>query len=182
MKNIILIGLIALSICGYGQVKCKERLLLNSKDITQSTIDTVFIHSIRHALWTDSIIVRTDKKIKKMYADKDVWGFQDYENLKGCLIFRNYNEEFYKVRQIGSLIMYSQTISSGKAIYSSYYFSKTLDSPIYSLKWRNIKEQFKDNPCLLEKLNKDLKWYQDYENIDKENGKYKFVEFYDACK
>jgi hypothetical protein len=182
MKNKLLVGLISLSFYTYGQTKCKERLLLTSKDITKSTNDTVFIRSIRHSLWTDSVIVNTINKVKKVYAANKVWGYQDFDLINGCLTFRNFNEEFYKVREIGSLIIYSQTSTNGKMAYSSYYFSKTLDSPIYSLKWRNVKEQFEDNPCFLEKLDNDLKWYQSYENIDRETDKFRFIEFYDACK
>jgi len=167
----------------YGQTKCKSRLFLSSKDISQKTADTIFVNHIRHELWHDSIMVKTTNNIKKVYADENVWGYQDYEKLNGCLIYRNYNQQFYKIRQIGSLIMYSQTIQEYKDFpYTFYYFSKTLESPIFVLKWKNIKEQFKDNACFLEKLEQDIKWYQDYSNLDKENGKYKFIEFYDLCK
>jgi hypothetical protein len=66
--------------------------------------------------------------------------------------------------------------------YNVYYFSKTLDSPIYELKWENVRKQFANKTCFLEKLKKELKWNEDCTAYDRRNRSYKFIEFYDACK
>jgi len=182
-KKIFFVLLIVLATNSFSQKVCKSLLFLSSKGISQKNDSAIIIENIRRSIWRDSIVVRMGNNSKKIYPNKNVWGYQEYERINGCVVYRNYNHEFYRVRQIGSLIIYSQTIEDIlNSTYTFYCFSRTLDSPIYILKWKNIKEQFKDNACFIEKIETETKWYQDYSNLDKENGKYKFVEFYDMCK
>lgn len=180
-KTTYTLMLLMFSIFALSQNKCKGRLLITSNEIISKSADTIFIknNNIYHNIWSDSLVVKTVNKGKLVFADDKVWGFQESD----CTIYRNYNQDFYKVRQIGSLVIYSITRVAGKGLMATtYYFSKSLDAPIFVLKLKNIKEQFKDNSCFLDKVQKDFKWYQDYSNLDKETKSYRIVKSYDECK
>jgi hypothetical protein len=181
-KKIFFVLSIVLATSSFSQKVCKSLLFLSSKGISQKNDSAIIIENIRRSIWRDSIVVRMANNSKKIYPNKNVWGYQEYERIDGCVIYRNYNYEFYEVRQMDSLIIYSIEEEFLNTIITTYYFSKNLDSQIYTLRWKNIKEQFKDNFCFLERLEKNFKHYQDYSKIDKENGNYKFIEFYDMCK
>lgn len=106
---------------------------MSSNEINSKSTDSIFIKNIYYEIWWDSLVVKTINKEKLVFPDSKVWGYQESD----CIIYRNYDQEFYKVRQIGSLIMYSQTHTGFRGMGNiTYYFSKTLDSPIYVLKWK----------------------------------------------
>jgi len=52
---------------------------------------------------------------------------------------------------------------------------------MFKLTTKNLKKNFSDNPCFLEKIDKELKWYQDYSSFDKSKGIFRIIEFYKSC-
>jgi hypothetical protein len=177
MKAVILIFIILSFKISFGQ-HCPTRLITSSRGVANKLNDTVLLISIRRRFFKDSILIKTLSGKRITISENNVWGYEDCEDL-----YRNYDQEFYKVRQIGSLIIYSKSGLGFRGIASThYYFSKSLDDKIYSLSWENIKDQFKDNTCFLENIEKKTKWYQDYSSWNKEKKQYQFVIIYDQCK
>jgi hypothetical protein len=150
-------------------------LLQNSQDLLHKKT-ALKIKDIRYAFWSDSIMVRQVDGAKRYYAQNEVWGYED----KDCYVYRNFDHRFFKVEEDSGLILYSTKDYGYKIYFTHYYFSKAPEAPIYTLNWKNIKKQFKDNPCFLEKL-EGLKWYEDYADWDKNNAAYKFVRLYNEC-
>lgn len=49
------------------------------------------------------------------------------------------------------------------------------------MSWNNFKTEFADNPCFLERMDKELKWYEGYSAYDKAGNSYKVVQFHRSC-
>jgi hypothetical protein len=62
----------------------------------------------------------------------------------------NAQEDYYKVEEAGSMILYSSVFVSGDEI----FYSKDLTSPIHRLTLQNLKDDFKDNPEFLDEAKK----------------------------
>ena len=175
MKRLFIIILVL--VCGaynasYGQHN-KIRLLYSSADISQPTRDTLAIRRVRHATFSDSLVVRLKNKQKMVLAPDKIWGYQDEDNE----LYRYYDGEFYHVRQIDALILYSR--KPGK--YTYYYFSQGGDGKLLSLNTSNLKKEFGNNPCFLNKMENDLKWFQDYSSYNDQTKSYRMIEFYKSC-
>ena len=185
IMKIPLIILLFLSLnTSFGQMQCSLRLITTSKGVSDSQSDTLLIQDIRLYVKTpfwiksdDSILVTMLSGEKIHLSYKNVWGIEN------CGTFERIGPwKFYVVRQIGSLIIYSFVQRYMHHSETIYYFSKTLDDKIYRLNWKNIKKQFKDNPCYLEKINKELNGYKELWNLNNTTGQDKIVSIYDKCK
>src|SRR6201987_780712 len=176
IKN--LMGLMLLFIMTVGaQTKCRTRVLYSSSDLNTANYENMMVKNVRHAFWSDSIVVKTDKQ-KITLAPEKVWGMQDDD----CTIYRNYEGEFYKMRAADSMVIYSQTHGGYKGAYvTHYYFIRNLDSPILNLSWKQIKKEYEDKPCFLAAVDKEIKWYQEYDVMDKKTGVFKIMEIYKNC-
>lgn len=176
MKNLIFAILVCAVVNStFGQ---KTRIIFNSSNITEPSKDTLCIKKIRTAFWSDSVIVKLKNKQKLIFGPDKIWGYQS----KNKTIYRYFNGEFIEVRQIDSLVFYSKHRAGYKSSHTDYFMSKTLDSEVFKLTSKNLKKHFSDNPCFIEKINKELKWYQDYSSFDRSKGSFKLIEFYKACK
>lgn len=177
MKEVISIFVILSFKISFGQ-HCPTRLITSSTGVINKLNDTLLLSNIRRRNFKDSIQIKTLSGKKITLAENRVWGYEDCDDL-----YRNYDQEFYKVRQIGSLIIYSKAGLGFRGIaFTHYFFSKTLDDKIYSLSWENIKNQFKNNKCFLENIKRKIKWYQDYSSWNKQKKQFQFVIIYDQCK
>lgn len=165
-------------ICIFTSCGANFEVLYSSNQLYRKAQDSLLIKRMHHYLWSDSLSLKTINNSKKVIPCDSIWGVM----YKDGTIFRFYKEQHYLLRQSSSLIIYSQTHTGYKSSYTSYYFSKNLDSEIYSLKWKNIVKQFPNDTCFLGKLDRELKWYQDYSNYNKKDKSYRIVEFYNECK
>jgi hypothetical protein len=97
-------------------------------------------------------------------------------------IYRNYNNDFLKVEESASLIVYS-TITTGfrgqRII--THYFSKTLSSSILTLNMNNLLVQYKDNPCFIEKLGQQLANPYDCSVRDYKSSSFLIAEILKQC-
>ena len=176
MKKIIRLMLLLSTITGEAQIKCKTRVIYSSLELNTVNYEDMKVKIVRRAFWSDSIVVKTDKK-KIILPSEKVWGMQDDD----CTIYRNYDSEFYKLEKADSMVIYTQTHSGYKGVRITNYFSRNLNSPIYNLSWKQIKREYSDNPCFLSEIDKDIKWYQDYDVMDKKTDMFKIIEIYKGC-
>jgi hypothetical protein len=179
MKNIFIYILVSACSLTYnfclGQSQKKIRLIYKSIDINKSSNDTLQIKRVRSATFSDSVIVRLKNKTKIVLPPDKIWGYQDDDSI----IHRYYEGEFFELRQQDILFIYSK--KSGKYSTDSYYFSKGADGKLLSMKWKNIKKEFAENTCFLNKMDKELKWYQDYSSYNSKTKTYRIIEFFKSC-
>jgi outer membrane pore protein E len=175
MKKLIFLLLLPL-ITVKAQPKCKLAIIRSSADYRAGKYDEN-LQKIRHALWSDSVIV-CDKKSTTPCDPGRIWGVRD----KDCAIYRNYDQEFYQIDQADSIVVYIQTINPFRDFpFTFYFFSKNLDSPIYKLTRKNLEKEFGSNTCFMQELDKKIKWFEDYSAIDLKKNVYKIVEIYRDC-
>jgi hypothetical protein len=86
----------------------------------------------------------------------------------------NAQEDFYKIEQAGSLILYSSMFISGDEI----FYSTSLTSPIHRLTLRNLKSDFKNDPHFIAEAKK-LKRHPDGLATRTSNG-FEILKLYDA--
>lgn len=135
------------------------------------------VKNIRRFFWSDSLVVTTFDKKKIVIACDSLWGIKYNDGT----VYRNYNEQYYLLRQNSIPAIYSQTHSGRYSSHTSYYFSKDLESEIVSMKVKNLKKYFEGDNCFLNKIKNNLKWYQDYSAFDKKNKTFYIVKFYKEC-
>ncbi|MBI2721944.1 MAG: hypothetical protein HYX39_07200 [Bacteroidetes bacterium] len=173
-KNVTLCFLVffMLSACTMNVIPLKS-----SSQISQTWSSGKVVKNIRRFFWSDSLVVTTFDKKKIVIACDSLWGIK----YKDGTVYRNYNDQYYLLRQNSIPVIYSQTHSGHNSSHTSYYFSKDLDSDIYSMKIKNFKKYFQGDECFLNKIKKDLKWYQNYSAFDKKNKTFYIVKFYKEC-
>jgi hypothetical protein len=107
-----------------------------------------------YTLWPKGFFTNKDPELKTpdtsiVYKRADIWGYTDHRG-KFTRIFK---DKHYKVLCDKGLIIY--------IIYSptrtSYYFSKTLNDPIYHLTRKNLTNIYADNSEFLKKINSTKK-------------------------
>jgi len=173
MKKFFLTVLLnSLSFIIYAQ-KGSLILFLTAPDSTGISSNQKEIKKIRREWFNDSLYVILAGGQKEILPDNLVWGFKDEDGS----IYRNYNEKFIRVEQIGSMIIYHNT---GR--YGQDYFSKMLNTPVYEVNYKNLSTQFKEDTCLLSMLKKQFKWYEAYASKNKKTGKFKLIEIEDLCR
>ena len=157
----------------YGQNAVKIKLLYKSTDAQQSNKDTLDIRRVRAAFFSDSIVVRLKNTQKLVLPPDAIWGYQDNDNT----IYRYYDGDFYMVRQLDTLVIYSRRV--GKS--TCYYFSQGRNGELLSLNCKNLKKEFSGDTCFLDKMDNGLKWYQDYSSYDDKTKSYRMIEFFKSC-
>jgi hypothetical protein len=161
-----------------AQTKCRKAIVRSSSNYKTGKYEEMEIKKIHHAFWSDSMIVKTQKEIK-IYGDNAIWGFRDDD----CKVYRNFADDFYLIEQTDSLIIYTQTFYPNFWDFPNvfYFFSRDLDAPIFKLTRKNLEKEFSSNKCFLEKIGKEIKWYEDYSVVDRKNHVFKIVELYRNC-
>jgi hypothetical protein len=86
----------------------------------------------------------------------------------------NAQEDYYKIEEAGSLILYSSVFISGEEI----FYSRDLTAPIHRLTWRNLKNDFKDDPAFIAAAQK-LKRHPDGLATRSSNG-FEILKLYEA--
>jgi len=158
----------------YGQSPIKIKLIYKSKDISKPSNDTFDIKRVRAAIFKDSVVVRLKNKKKIVLPPDKIWGYQDDDSI----FHRYYDGYFYRVLQLDTLVMYSR--SSGKSG-NAYFFSRGADGKILSLTGKNLKKEFSNNTCFLDKVDKGFKWYQDGSSYNNKTKSYKMIDFFKSC-
>ena len=147
-------------------------ILLNPED------HAIKVKNFKRIYKTNSISIQLDSNRQQILDNSAVWGYQ-YGN---GAIYRNYNNDFIKVEEDGSLVVYSRKTSGfrGRQL-TVYYFSKTLGSPVLKLDLNNILVQFKDNPCFIENLGRRLSQTYDCSAWDNKGSSFIIVEIMKHC-
>lgn len=133
---------------------------------------------IRREILGDSIVIRSLENSKFKVADNSIWGY----SVNNTETYRNYKSEFRKVIQWEPFPLYSIQRSGYKGSHTDYYFSLDLQSEMYPLKFKYLQKVFSDNPCFLNKLNQNLKWYQDYSSFNRKTKQFLIAEIYQSCQ
>ncbi|MFN4286568.1 MAG: hypothetical protein ACK4E8_11480 [Lacibacter sp.] len=107
-----------------------------------------------YTLWPKGFFTNKDPELKTpdtsiVYKRADIWGYTDH---RGQFI-RIFKEKHYKVLCDKRFIIYI-AYSPTKA---SYYFSKSMNDPIYHLTRKNITNIYADNSDFLKKINSTKK-------------------------
>lgn len=165
-------------LCPFFSCKFNVMILKGSPEIANEWAKAKSVKSIVRNFRGDSMAIRRHDKTKEIIACDSIWGIK-YRNGE---VYRNYNDQYYLLRESSPIPIYSQSHSGYRSSYTSYYFSKNLDGAIYSLKWKYIKQEFKNDTCLLRKLQSELKWYQDYSTYNRKQHSYVINYFFKSCK
>jgi len=146
-----------------------------SKEMYNSKSTWKNVNSLRPALWSDSLILVSKDKTKSIFASNQIWGFR----AKNGLLNRIYKNDLYKVSLADTSALCIYTKKSGK--YTKYYFSKTADSEILPLYKSTLKQAFATNICFIQKIENDMKWYEDPNQFEKSSGTFKIAQFLKDC-
>lgn len=177
MKSLkIIIVLTLLSI--FTSCKFNVALLKSSRDLDKINSELKVVKSIRRAVKYDSLIVKEKNKTINVLACDSVWGIKYNDGT----VYRNFEDQYFLLRQNSDIVIYSQSHGGYKTSHTSYYFSKDLDSKIYPLKQKAIKREFANDTCFLNKLEKEVKWYQDFTTYYKKQKTYLIVKLFKECK
>jgi hypothetical protein len=118
-----------------------------------------------HELW-----LKTKDSIYKFYDD-DIWGYR--QKKKDYRIFKN---DPYKIIYAGKIIIYEIPSTPGNGTGSTAFFSKDLQSPIYSLTKKQLMDLYHSDKVFIEKL-KSLKWNESIFKWNKTTGHYEFIDW-----
>lgn len=120
------------------------KVFVSSLDVADTSCDSS-IKNVRNAVFKDQLVIKYRNGIKKTIALDSVWGFRankEYPN-------RIYENNFYVLYNLSPVYKYSKKI--GKT--TRYYFSTSLDSPIYPYTPNHLKEH--TDPAVYAALVKD---------------------------
>lgn len=157
---------------------CKTNLcLIYSPDqVNNSYIPLDTIKKVRPDNYSDSLVVRMKNRKKSIVHHSTIWGVKD-----GDIYLRYYNREFFHLKQLDTLIIYSKSNNSHKNPKTDYFFSKKLDSEIFYLNEKNLKNEFKADTCFLNGIDRNLKWYQTYHSYNRKNKMFRIMGIYKKC-
>lgn len=177
MKNLFIYILVFIcslifSLC-YGQNKIKIKLIYNITDINKQSNDTLNMKRIGIVKHSDNIFIILKNRNKITFPPGKIWGYRDSRNT----IYRYFDGDFYYVRQLDTMIIYSR--KGGKS--NKYYFSEGGNGKILRLSTNSLKKEFAKNDCFLKKIANGFKWYQDYSAYNKKIKSYRIVEYYKIC-
>lgn len=118
-----------------------------------------------------------DEDTTMKFPPGSIYGFRDchkvYRFFPGGKEL-NVQEDYYKIEEAGSLIIYSSAFVSGEEI----FYSIDLTAPIHRLTLRNLKEDFKDDPAFISEAKK-LKKRPDGLTTRNANG-FEILKLYEA--
>lgn len=161
-----------------------KKIILKNECVNCSTNDSTNMNVLSIDNYkSDSLIINYTDGTKKIEKSDDVWGYKN----KDGVFYRKHKNDFLRVEQQDSLIIYSTTTSTIKSnpvariTYKYYYFSKSLHSEVFPLEKKWLLQEFNNNNCFIEKIKHSFKWYQDYSNYDTKRKTYKIVELYKEC-
>lgn len=177
MKNLKIIIAIAVVLI-FCSCKFNVAVLKSSEDIIKMKNELKVIKSIRRAMKYDSLIIKERDGTIKVLACDSVWGIKYMDGT----VYRNFEDQYFLLRQNSDIVIYSQSHGGYKSSTTSYYFSKELNSKIYPLKQKTIEREFANDTCFLNKLDREIKWYQDFTTYDRRQKTYLIVKLLKECK
>ncbi len=176
MNSKLIITLITVIFATYGFSQSNEIAVYStSKEMYDSKSTWKNVKSLRPALWSDSLILVSKVKTKSKYASNQIWGY----GAKNGSLNGIYKNDLYKVSLADTSAVCIYTKKSGK--YTKYYFSKTADSEILPLYKSTLKQAFATNTCFIQKIEKELKLYEDPNQFEKSTGTFKIAQFLKDC-
>jgi len=162
----------------FTSCKFNVALLKNSRDLNKMKTELRVVKSIRRSVKYDSLIIKESNGTVKILACDSVWGIKYNDGT----VYRNFEDQYFLLRQNSDIVIYSQSHGGYKSSTTSYYFSKELNSKIYPLKQKAIRREFANDTCFLNKLDKEVKWYQDFTTYDRKQKTYLIVKLFKECK
>lgn len=154
-----------------------SRILGNSKDIALPNIATKDIRSVDWKASKGAIEVHIKDGQTQILDIHHFWGYQQEDKD----VYRFFEGNFYKVEQLGKLVVYSQENYVGDTNNTLYYFSETPDSPILWMSRQNLKMVFHDKNCVLEQLEK-LSWTKPIAAYSKKDRSFMIEHWLEDCQ
>lgn len=155
------------------------RLLCSSAELYTSGKEIPDFHSIRYNEDGKKLIVFYGDKKELKFSIDSIWGFITHLNGQ-TKVFRKTKKNFnwygfpgIQVAQIDQLIFY---YIGETRVYS--YFSKDLNSEIYSLEINEIKKQFSGMPLFVKSVSKGISLTKPIHSLDEYYNSYKVLELY----
>lgn len=131
-----------------GSASAQQRLLYTSADLP-GTLPAKPVKSIRGGALTRYLTVHYHDGTEERILKTSVWGYVD----KKSRTFRRLKHQFLEVHKIGDLVEYvSHDVQAvGPPVHmipvTHYFFSKTLDSPVYASRKKAMRMPTEDeNP------------------------------------
>ena len=171
MKNKLVFLLSLLSVIGFGQTNqnTKSYIYKTYQDFVNNKPSVIINPDKGEKLtFTFPAGLQTRLKVKKqavkkVYKAGEIWGFK-----KDGFLYRYYQPKsqkdvdweyklYYKVIYNKDVVVYSvfhaeSGLYAGGSDYESYYYSNDLMSAIKKVKDKNLTQDFKNNPKLIEKI------------------------------
>jgi len=157
---------------------CDMYILLSPDGILKKEGNAIKIKNFKRDSKRGDFSIKLDNNEQTVLENQKVWGYQD----RNCFIYRNFNNDFLRMEENGSLIIYSTSSIGFRGELKIYYFSKTLQGPVFKLDRNNIAEQFKDNACFLSNVIKRLGCPGDYADWDAKKSSFAIVEIMNECR
>lgn len=175
LKPICVIIICLIGFASFSQSESnKRRVLFSSFDIFSLKRDSFKLKriSIRNGL-----VRILYKKRKRLTLPSDsVWGYQE----KKGVIYRFYNDIEYRLIQSDKkLVIYSRS-TGGRDPETTYYYSRTLNSKIHKVSYKNVIKYFGKNICMLKRMG-ELRWYEGPDDWDEKAGTIRFAVWYNEC-
>ncbi len=151
-------------------------LFISSKDVYSNPFriydDSVLQRDFNQNENKMTITMKSKKQI--VYKPDTIWGDRDFFAPDG--VYGRLHRHGLHVVYMNEMVIYSQASSDGHGGFT--YFSKTMDSEIFSLNRCNLKKCYGDNPKFLKLLKRNVnltKYYLDYDTYKRT---YKIVNLY----
>lgn len=174
-------AILSIAFIGIITTSCQKELVLiqNGSQVGNKTANFSIVKNISLTSKSDSLIVVDKWDQKKTVPQTSVWGILE----KNGSVKRLYKGEYYKVNQASLIQIYSQQHKEeNRAYHTHFYFSKGLNNELYSLDWKNLKNQFSQDKKFLSLIKAEFKWYKNYSAYDRFCKTYKIVEIYTICE
>lgn len=168
-KSLVILSIFFLMFTATASSQITDRygIYFTADDIKEKKINYGFNFSESKdlTLKDDKVILR-DRSHKKEFKLTEIWGIRNDGK-----DYRIHNNQYYRIVYRGPIVIYSTIKKSSKYDqnfeYEEKFFSKDLNTKIFKLNIDNVKEVYKDNKVILNKL-KNLpanysisKWYEE---------------------
>jgi hypothetical protein len=165
-KQCLLILLMMIATVGFAQVKvcCYGGVYLDKADFLANRLsykinECVKGDNIRFSFPADLTLTLKISKPDSVFTFKPgtIYGYYECGNIYRYSPGTEWNgqEDYYKIEEVKSLVIYSSVFISG----AETFYSLNLTAPIHRLTMKNLETDFKDHPDFInaiKKLNKDV--------------------------
>ncbi|MFC0182017.1 hypothetical protein SAMN04515674_10150 [Pseudarcicella hirudinis] len=181
-KSLIMFFLI---LCAITNVNAREkthphdivRLIRKSDDLLN--ISSRPEEAVRRVNWRPGkgiFSVSFNNGRQKSFGIKELWGYQRRDGS----IFRFFQGDFYKIEQIDQMLLYSLENTIGGASIEDLYFSRNAEAGILFLSRPNLRMEYHDNPCFLEKIDQ-LSVLKSVGALEKDKRNYRLITMLSEC-